>query len=80
MWGHRGKRPIGIACAALLFSLIPHRAAAFVTFETGQVRPLALTPDGHTLLALNTPDARLEVFSVVGGVALRSTTLTLSDR
>jgi len=42
-------------------------AAAFVTFETGQVRPLALTPDGHTLLALDTPDARLELFTVNGG-------------
>jgi DNA-binding beta-propeller fold protein YncE len=45
------------------------RALAFVTFEAGQVRPLALTPDGRTLLALNTPDARLEVFAIDGGTA-----------
>ncbi|HSP99106.1 MAG TPA: hypothetical protein VL049_17930 [Candidatus Dormibacteraeota bacterium] len=44
-------------------------ADAFVTFEAGQVRPLARTPDGHTLLALNTPDARLEVFALDGGEA-----------
>jgi len=34
------------------------------------VKPLALTPDGTRLLALNTPDARLEIFSVdAGGLA-----------
>jgi DNA-binding beta-propeller fold protein YncE/mono/diheme cytochrome c family protein len=42
-------------------------AASFFTFETGQVRPLALSPDGRTLLALDTPDARLEVFAIDGG-------------
>jgi len=42
-------------------------AAGFVTFEVGQVRPLALSPDGRTLLALNTPDARLEVFAIDDG-------------
>ena len=38
--------------------------AAFTTFESGQVRPLALTPDGTRLLAVNTPDNQLEVFDV----------------
>lgn len=36
----------------------------FVTFESGQVRPLALSEDGATLLATNTPNGTLEVFSV----------------
>jgi len=40
---------------------------SFITFESGQVRPIALTPDGTTLLAVNTPDNRLEIFSVTGG-------------
>ncbi|HXQ22527.1 MAG TPA: hypothetical protein VN812_12695, partial [Candidatus Acidoferrales bacterium] len=64
-----GKRRVTAVVAALLSIVLPvHRvAAAFVTFETGQVRPLALSPDGRTLLALNTPDARLEVFAVNGG-------------
>src|SRR5205823_6860804 len=31
-----------------------------------QVRPLALSPDGSTLFAVNTPDNRLEVFDVTG--------------
>lgn len=33
-------------------------------FETGQVRPLAMSPDGQKLFAVNTPDNRLEVFKV----------------
>tara|TARA_B100001540_G_scaffold144112_2_gene127886 strand:- start:2679 stop:5564 length:2886 start_codon:yes stop_codon:yes gene_type:complete len=39
----------------------------FITFESGHVRPLAQTPDGSTLIAVNTPDNRIEVFSVSGG-------------
>ena len=39
-------------------------AASFVTFETGQVRPLALSPDGTKLYAVNTPDGQLEIFDV----------------
>lgn len=36
----------------------------YVNFESGVVRPLALSPDGNTLYALNTPDARLEIFDL----------------
>lgn len=35
-----------------------------ITFEAGQVRPLALSPDGQRLYAVNTPDNRLEIFDV----------------
>ena len=38
--------------------------ASFMTFESGQVRPLALSPDETLLFAINTPDNRIEVFSV----------------
>jgi DNA-binding beta-propeller fold protein YncE len=38
--------------------------SSFTLFETGQVRPLALSPDGKRLFAVNTPDNRLEIFSV----------------
>jgi DNA-binding beta-propeller fold protein YncE len=34
-------------------------------FESGQVRPLALSPDGQLLYAANTPDNRLEIFAVL---------------
>jgi YVTN family beta-propeller protein len=37
---------------------------AFVTYETGQVRPIALSADGLTLFAVNTPDNKLEIFDV----------------
>jgi DNA-binding beta-propeller fold protein YncE len=36
----------------------------FTAFETGQVRPLAITPDKKFLLAVNTPDAKLEIFKI----------------
>jgi len=40
----------------------------FVAFESGQVRPLALSADGQRLFAVNTPDNRLEIFSTRGGL------------
>src|SRR5438128_2737940 len=36
--------------------------ASFANWETGQVHPVDLTPDGTRLLVCNTADARLEVF------------------
>jgi DNA-binding beta-propeller fold protein YncE len=35
---------------------------SFVEFESGHVRPLALSPDGSTLFAVNTPNGTLEIF------------------
>jgi DNA-binding beta-propeller fold protein YncE len=40
------------------------RPGRFTVFESGQVRPLALSPSGKLLFAANTPDDRLEVFRV----------------
>jgi DNA-binding beta-propeller fold protein YncE len=37
---------------------------SYTLFESGQVRPLALSPSGNYLFAVNTPDNRLEVFEV----------------
>src|SRR4051794_3203698 len=39
-------------------------ASSFTLFESGQVRPLALSPDGRHLFATNTPDNRLELFRI----------------
>ncbi|MCP3144523.1 hypothetical protein LXT23_45105 [Pyxidicoccus sp. QH1ED-7-1] len=39
-------------------------AAPYTLFESGQVRPLALSPNGALLFAANTPDNRLEIFQV----------------
>ncbi|HEV7731693.1 MAG TPA: hypothetical protein VGR62_06000 [Candidatus Binatia bacterium] len=40
---------------------------AFVNFESGHVRPLALSPDGTRLFAVNTPDGRLAIYDVTAG-------------
>lgn len=40
------------------------RSAGFTNFETEPVRPLALSPDGGLLYAVNTADDRLEIFAV----------------
>src|SRR6185436_6105232 len=42
----------------------PSRAPSYTLFESGPVRPLALSPDGRLLFACNTPDNRLEVLRV----------------
>ncbi len=55
---------------SLLFCAIVAPAAAaqnsFVNWESAQVHPLDLTPDGTKLLAVNTADARLLVYDVTG--------------
>ncbi len=53
---------------ARLADLKPAKAqpGRFTLFESGQVRPLALSPSGKFLFAANTPDNRLEVYRVVG--------------
>jgi DNA-binding beta-propeller fold protein YncE len=48
------------------------RERSFTAFESGQVRPLALSADGHTLFAVNTPDNRLEVLKVHAGRGRRA--------
>src|SRR6185295_1339455 len=39
----------------------------FRSFEAPQIHPLALTPDGTRLLAVNTPNATLSVFQLISG-------------
>ena len=43
----------------------------FVHFESPHVHPLALTPSGNRLLAVNTPDNRLVVFDLTGPAPAR---------
>ena len=45
-------------------SLVASAQTGFVNWETPHVTPLALTPDGRKLLAVNTPDGRLEIFLI----------------
>src|SRR5436189_5733716 len=58
-------RWIPVAALLLLTASAPS-AAPFVEFESGQARPLALSPDRGRLFAVNTPDDRLEIFAVDG--------------
>ncbi|MEM7264300.1 MAG: beta-propeller fold lactonase family protein, partial [Planctomycetota bacterium] len=41
-----------------------NEAEPYTLFEAGQVRPLALSPAGDRLYAVNTPDDRLEIFDI----------------
>ena len=64
-----------VAVVALVSTDRPIRAAeSYTNFETtGHVRPIALSPDGTKLFAVNTPDGRLEIFDVgTGGSLTRS--------
>jgi len=38
---------------------------SYTLFESGQVRPLAMSPDRRHLFAVNTPDNRLEIFRIL---------------
>lgn len=49
----------------------------FTTFESGQVRPLAISRDGVFLYAVNTPDNRLEIFRVIGDHLLNIASVTV---
>jgi len=40
---------------------------SYTLFEAGQVRPLARSPDGTRLLAVNTPNGQLEIYDIVDG-------------
>src|SRR3989442_14950498 len=67
-WGGRTRRRLVLALIALLVPPVSQALAkSFVTFETGQVRPLAVSPSGARLFALNTPDGRLEIFDIQAG-------------
>jgi DNA-binding beta-propeller fold protein YncE len=47
----------------------------YTLFESGQVRPLAMSPDKHLLFAVNTPDNRLEVFRIQGNQLIRTASI-----
>jgi DNA-binding beta-propeller fold protein YncE len=59
-------QPSGAGARLAGFKRSGARSGSFTLFESGQVRPLALSPTGKFLFATNTPDNRLEVFRIVG--------------
>jgi len=67
-----------MSCASTAPPLDEARSAVgveprFTTFESDQVRPLALSPNGKRLFAVNTPDNRVEIFSVKPGGLVHET-------
>src|SRR5262245_50515218 len=61
----RAMRRAATVFGVLLALAAPaHAQSSFLEFESGPVRPLALTPDGTRLLACTIPDNRLEIFAV----------------
>jgi YVTN family beta-propeller protein len=65
---------LALLTAGLPVSFLPRPARAqaglpgpFRNFESPQVHPLAVTPDGTRLLAVNSPNATLSVFQIAGG-------------
>jgi DNA-binding beta-propeller fold protein YncE len=67
---HPGLSRLAVA-ASLLFWILPagtlQAQTSFVEFESGPVRPVALSPDGSRLFVTNIPDNRLEIFAVAPG-------------
>ena len=73
------RRIVAFAALGLLASLAiglfnrttTARAASagppFVEFESGPVRPVAISPDGTTLFSVNIPNGTLEVYSLTSG-------------
>jgi len=55
---------LSAAAACSVVSAPALAAPSFTPFESGQVRPLSLSPNGELLFAVNTPDNRLEIFRV----------------
>ena len=62
-----------VACVAATVTGMAHakNTGVFVNFESPQVHPLDITPDGAQLLAVNTADGQLEVFNLVAGLPVR---------
>jgi YVTN family beta-propeller protein len=53
--------------ASLLTVFASSKGPAFVEFESGHVRPIAMSADGTTLFAVNTPNGTLEIFDLTTG-------------
>ncbi|MGA3203895.1 MAG: hypothetical protein ABSF12_15520, partial [Bryobacteraceae bacterium] len=61
---------LALLCGALVKRTVVSAASTgppFVEFESGQVRPIAMSPDGNTLFAVDTPNGTLEVFDLTSG-------------
>ncbi len=58
------RRVLAAVVPLLSFAAAALAQGAYVHYESPQVRPIAITPDGTRLLAVHTADARLSVFDL----------------
>ena len=63
---HRTVLAVAVTALVIAASAACSHAQSFLNFESGHVRPLALSPDGAFLFAVNTPDNRLTIFAAIG--------------
>ncbi|MEK8085913.1 hypothetical protein WNB94_05825 [Aquabacterium sp. A3] len=65
LWQAATQALIG-ATVALAGAMLPAHATGrdFIAFESGHVRPMALSADGTRLLVVNTPNNTLDIFNV----------------
>ncbi len=49
----------------------------FTNWESPHVSPIAVTPDGTRLVAVNTADARLEVFTITSGTPVKAGSISV---
>ncbi len=70
---NRGRRMSGQRVPALVLSLLASATAwaDYTNFEVSHVHPIDLTPSGTRLVAVNTPDAVLEIYAVETDGSLR---------
>lgn len=61
---HRFARTAAAIAPLLLAAFAPAQTGSFVNWESPHVHPLDITPDGSRLMAVNTADNRLEIFSI----------------
>ncbi|MFM7298040.1 MAG: hypothetical protein ACKO4Q_12575, partial [Planctomycetota bacterium] len=64
--------PLRLTALAFVFAPFLKAQSSFVNFETPHVHPLELAPGAARLLAVNTPDSRLEVFDLAAGGVVRA--------
>ena len=69
----------------VLLQLLVYAAAApaqgtFVNWESPPVHPLDVIPSGAALLAVNTADARLEVFALGGPLPVHQTSIPVGPQ
>ncbi|MCC7012731.1 MAG: beta-propeller fold lactonase family protein [Planctomycetes bacterium] len=60
------QRALARLCAVLVPCGLALAQSSFVNYENPHVHPLERTPDGTRLIAVNTPDNRIEVFDLTG--------------